>query len=144
MPGQTICLTVLGRERPGIVAAITGVLFDNDCNIRDSTMTILAGEFGNDVVLGYQRLLRDRNLYLRSCAGQNNARIKLDARDRDLDVARQPVGQQSGVSHHLVHTFGTVTLVHDHNSLGTGSFRFRDLRTDVAAAPLHESNIIVP
>jgi glycine cleavage system transcriptional repressor len=27
------------------VAAITGVLFDNDCNIRDSTMTILAGEF---------------------------------------------------------------------------------------------------
>lgn len=41
----TICLTVLGRERPGIVAAITGVLFDADCNIRDSTMTILAGEF---------------------------------------------------------------------------------------------------
>lgn len=35
----------MGRERPGIVAAITGVLFDNDCNIRDSTMTILAGEF---------------------------------------------------------------------------------------------------
>jgi len=45
MPGSTICLTALGRERPGIVASITGVLFDNDCNIRDSTMTILAGEF---------------------------------------------------------------------------------------------------
>lgn len=45
MTGSTICLTVLGRERPGIVASITGVLFDNDCNIRDSTMTILAGEF---------------------------------------------------------------------------------------------------
>lgn len=42
---STICLTALGRERAGIVAAITGVLFDNDCNIRDSTMTILAGEF---------------------------------------------------------------------------------------------------
>lgn len=42
---STICLTVLGRERPGIVAAITGILFDHDCNIRDSTMTILAGEF---------------------------------------------------------------------------------------------------
>jgi glycine cleavage system transcriptional repressor len=42
---RTICLTVLGRERPGIVAAITGVLFDTECNIRDSTMTILAGEF---------------------------------------------------------------------------------------------------
>ena len=45
MNERTICLTVLGRERPGIVAGITGVLFDTDCNIRDSTMTILAGEF---------------------------------------------------------------------------------------------------
>lgn len=45
MAENTICLTVLGRERPGIVAGITGVLFEEDCNIRDSTMTILAGEF---------------------------------------------------------------------------------------------------
>jgi glycine cleavage system transcriptional repressor len=45
MRQRTICLTVLGRERPGIVAGITGVLYDTDCNIRDSTMTILAGEF---------------------------------------------------------------------------------------------------
>lgn len=39
------CLAVLGRERPGIVAAITGILLDLDCNIRDSSMMILAGEF---------------------------------------------------------------------------------------------------
>ena len=45
MATNTICLTVLGRERPGIVSGITKVLFDEDCNIRDSTMTILAGEF---------------------------------------------------------------------------------------------------
>ena len=51
MSGITICLTALGRERPGIVAAITGVLFDIDCNIRDSTMTILAGEFAMILVV---------------------------------------------------------------------------------------------
>jgi glycine cleavage system transcriptional repressor len=45
MSERSVCLTVMGRERPGIVAAITGVLFDRDCNIRDSTMTILANEF---------------------------------------------------------------------------------------------------
>ena len=44
-PEIICCLTVLGRERPGIVAGITGVLFDLGCNIRDSSMTILAGEF---------------------------------------------------------------------------------------------------
>jgi glycine cleavage system transcriptional repressor len=47
---STICLTVLGRERPGIVAAITGILYDADCNICDSTMTILAGEFAMLVI----------------------------------------------------------------------------------------------
>ncbi len=41
----TVCLAVLGRERPGMVAGITGVLYETECNIRDSLMTLLAGEF---------------------------------------------------------------------------------------------------
>ena len=45
LPAITICLTMMGRERPGMVAAVTRVLYDNGCNIRDSTMTILGGEF---------------------------------------------------------------------------------------------------
>lgn len=55
MSGSMICLTALGRERPGIVAAITGVLFDIDCNIRDSTMTILAGEFAMMLIVELPR-----------------------------------------------------------------------------------------
>lgn len=45
MAERSICLTVMGRERPGIIAAITGVLYELECNIRDSTMTVLANEF---------------------------------------------------------------------------------------------------
>ena len=38
-------LTAVGRDRPGIVAAITAVLLDHGVNIEDSQMTILRGHF---------------------------------------------------------------------------------------------------
>lgn len=36
---------VLGRDRPGIVAAVTGVLYDAGCNLEDCSMTLLSGHF---------------------------------------------------------------------------------------------------
>jgi len=38
-------LTALGRDRPGIVAQVTKVLYDLRGNLEDSAMTRLAGEF---------------------------------------------------------------------------------------------------
>jgi glycine cleavage system transcriptional repressor len=38
-------LSALGADRPGIVAAVSGVLVDLGCNLEDSTMTILHGHF---------------------------------------------------------------------------------------------------
>lgn len=40
-----IVIFAVGRDRPGIVASLTEVLYQNGCNIEDSTMTILRGEF---------------------------------------------------------------------------------------------------
>ena len=42
---KKIILTVLGQDHPGIVSEVTGVLFKAGCNIEDSSMTILEGEF---------------------------------------------------------------------------------------------------
>ena len=39
------CLSAVGADRPGIVAGVTAVLVDLDCNLEDSTMTILQGWF---------------------------------------------------------------------------------------------------
>ena len=36
-----VCVTVLGRDRPGIIAGITRVLHERAANIRESAMTIL-------------------------------------------------------------------------------------------------------
>jgi len=38
-------LTAFSKDRPGIVADISQVIFDNGCNLEDSSMTYLAGEF---------------------------------------------------------------------------------------------------
>ncbi len=38
-------LSAVGADRPGIVAALTGALVDAGCNLLDSTMAILQGQF---------------------------------------------------------------------------------------------------
>ena len=38
-------VSVLGKNKPGIVAAVTKVLYETGCNIEDSSMTMLANEF---------------------------------------------------------------------------------------------------
>jgi glycine cleavage system transcriptional repressor len=40
-----LAITGVGHDQPGIVAGLTGVLFQHHCNIEDSSMTILEREF---------------------------------------------------------------------------------------------------
>jgi glycine cleavage system transcriptional repressor len=40
-----LLVSALGRDRPGIVAALSGVLLDHGANLEDSQMTILRGHF---------------------------------------------------------------------------------------------------
>lgn len=40
-----VAVTAFGVDRPGIVAAVTGVLFKHGANIEDSRMAILGGHF---------------------------------------------------------------------------------------------------
>jgi glycine cleavage system transcriptional repressor len=44
-------VSVFGRDRPGIVAAVTGVLADAGCNLEDTSMTILRGHFAMMLVV---------------------------------------------------------------------------------------------
>jgi len=44
-------LSVLGHDRPGIVAAVTGILFDLNCNIENVSQTILQTEFSGSFIV---------------------------------------------------------------------------------------------
>ena len=42
---QRFIMTAFGKDRPGIAADVTEILFENGCNLEDTSMTLLAGEF---------------------------------------------------------------------------------------------------
>ena len=42
---QRAALAVIGRDRPGIIAEVTGVVADLGGNLEDSSMTLLRGHF---------------------------------------------------------------------------------------------------
>lgn len=48
-------VTVVGKDRPGIVAATTGVLYRLGCNIEDSSSTMLGGEFSMILIVSHRK-----------------------------------------------------------------------------------------
>ena len=45
MSSGLFAVTVIGKDRPGIVAGITRALFELGCNLEDVTSTIMSGHF---------------------------------------------------------------------------------------------------
>lgn len=73
-------VTVLGHDRPGIIAATTAALADLGLNIEDSTMTLLRGHFA--------MMLLCRGTAERDAVEAALAPLTADG---DLDVAVRPV-----------------------------------------------------
>lgn len=42
---SALVITALGKDQPGLIAKLSHVINDNDCNIEDSRMSVLGGEF---------------------------------------------------------------------------------------------------
>ncbi|MCL1972666.1 MAG: ACT domain-containing protein [Endomicrobia bacterium] len=65
MAGKYISLTAIGKDRPGLVSAIAKVLYEYKCNIEDSTMTILHGQFAMILILSLPKDVNPKELYLK-------------------------------------------------------------------------------
>lgn len=50
-PSGPLAVTVVGNDRPGIVAAISKALYELGCNLEDATSTILRGHFSMMLVV---------------------------------------------------------------------------------------------
>lgn len=48
-------VTVVGKDRPGIVAATAGVLYRLGCNVEDSSSTMLGGEFSMILIVSHEK-----------------------------------------------------------------------------------------
>jgi glycine cleavage system transcriptional repressor len=79
----------VGADRPGIVAAVTGVLVEQGCNLEDTSMTILRGHFTMMLVVALP-------------PGGDPARLAgalAAAADAvDVDVRVLPIGEEVGRS----------------------------------------------
>ena len=53
-----VILSVLGHDRPGIVAAVARVLFERNCNIENVSQTILQTEFSGSFIVTLPPQLR--------------------------------------------------------------------------------------
>ncbi|HYP22466.1 MAG TPA: ACT domain-containing protein [Actinomycetota bacterium] len=98
-PGP-IAVTVIGTDRPGIVAGVTRALYEAGCNLEDVTSTILRGHFSMVMVV-------------RGPEGADAARLEdalaPAAREMDLVVAARPVEEASIAledSTHVVSVYG--------------------------------------
>lgn len=46
-------LTIIGRDRPGIVSQVTEILYQLGCNIADSSCSILGGQFSMILIISH-------------------------------------------------------------------------------------------
>jgi glycine cleavage system transcriptional repressor len=90
-----LAVSALGRDRPGIVAAVTGVLLRHDLNVEDSQMTILRGHFTMVLVVSGADDLDVEELR----AGLDRAASELDLEAVSLSEVADAAGSQPHPTH---------------------------------------------
>ncbi len=60
---KKMIISVLGQDRPGIIAAVTRILFEQNCNIENVSQTILQNEFSGIFIVGVPQILSESDLH---------------------------------------------------------------------------------
>ena len=93
-------VSAVGRDKPGIVAAVTGVLSDEGCNLEDTSMSILRGHFAMMLVVAAPAEV-DPAALEQALAGPASAlELVVAVRAIDDDVPASPAGDTWAVSVH--------------------------------------------
>jgi glycine cleavage system transcriptional repressor len=115
-----LAITAIGADRPGVVAGVTGVLADLDCNLEDTSMTILGGRFAMVLIVAVPDEV-DADAVLAAVSGQATE-LGLDVSVHPSDTAAIAVeGDPWSVSVYgadrpgIVHRFAVVLAEHGAN-----------------------------
>jgi len=125
MRDEIIAVTVLGHDRPGIVADVTGVLADLHGNLEDSTMTLLRGHFAMVLLVHTGAGTEAVEAALRPlCAG---GALVINARVLDEPASGRAVGRSYALRVHgadrpgIVATITAVVARHGANIVDLGT-----------------------
>jgi glycine cleavage system transcriptional repressor len=85
-------VSAVGSDRPGIVAAVTQVLVDKDCNLEDTSMSILRGHFAMMLVVAGPSSLDAAGLESALVGSTGGFDLVVAVREIDDDVPDSPEG----------------------------------------------------
>jgi glycine cleavage system transcriptional repressor len=95
-------VSAIGRDRPGIVAAMSEVLLDHEANIEDSQMTILGGHFTMTLVVAAPATV-DRDAL---AAGLEQAAARLDLEAVSISDLEELAGTARAQPSHVLSVYG--------------------------------------
>jgi glycine cleavage system transcriptional repressor len=106
---RTLAVTAIGHDRPGIIAAITGVLAELGGNLEDSTMTLLRGHFAMMLIVSSPKSPDDVERALAPLAADLG--LVLVIREVAAEAEPEPVGSAHVLTVHGADRPGIVSAV---------------------------------
>ncbi|BDV41090.1 amino acid-binding protein [Geotalea uraniireducens] len=93
-------VTVVGKDRPGIVAGATGALYRLGCNIEDSSSTMLGGEFSMILIVGHDKPFTKAKLLegFKALGEEMGLTVSVRPLSRDESLHRAPEGELCMIS----------------------------------------------
>lgn len=82
-----MALAAVGRDCPGIVCGVSKVLYEHGCNVEDSSMTILRGEFAMILIVAVPEKIEVERL---------RDQLQAVAQDRHLVLSFRELPQDDG------------------------------------------------
>jgi glycine cleavage system transcriptional repressor len=138
MPNYAL-LTASGKDRPGIVAAITKVLFEQNCNIEDSQMARLGPDFACMLMVRMPEGVVSEQLMRQLGVVSSEFGLRTYAQDLRPEEASEPHPDHLK---HVIHVYGADRkgIVHRiTEKLAEASVNITNLHTEVIqhAEPLY-------
>ncbi len=99
---RPFAVSVVGRDRPGIVAALSEVLLEHRVNIEDSRMTILRGHLAMTLVIAVPERVPEESL----AQGLERVRQRLELESVSLAEVAELEPDPSSEATHIVSVYG--------------------------------------
>ena len=138
-------VTIIGKDRPGIVADTSEVLFKVGCNVEDSSCTMLGGEFAMILIVSHEEPFSQERLEAEFAAKNAEAGNDLSAFIRTLKddevCYQEPVGELCMVSVYGCDKPGIVYRIT--RELADRGVNITDLNTKLIGSPADPVYVLV-
>jgi glycine cleavage system transcriptional repressor len=133
-------MTAFGKDRPGIVADVTEILYAQGCNLEDTRMSLLADEFTLNLLFSSQRPDLEQTLHQQCLALENDKGVSSFIRPLPERQASISIGLSQCTLH--VEGIDQAGIVYKVSRfLAARKLNIIDLRSTVKPTPESGSNI---